>query len=94
LYPDTYDLLLMTLDGPTEMEKEAAEFAALLGPQRMIPMHYWGVAHRNTFLDGLRSLGGFAITAQTGAEFILYTHQSAEPVQVIPLEPAPFELVR
>ena len=49
------DLLLMPIEGKVQYIDEAAAFLDLLRPKRMIPMHHWSEAYRQTFLDALES---------------------------------------
>ena len=99
-YPDNYDLVFMTIDGPSEIAVQAATFLDLLAPARAIPMHYWCQEAKTDFLTELRRLnrtgrGGadrFTI-AETGcSDFSLYADSPPRGTRVISLEPSPLHL--
>jgi L-ascorbate metabolism protein UlaG (beta-lactamase superfamily) len=99
-YPDRYDLVFMTIDGPSEMTAQAATFLELLAPARAIPMHYRSPEIKADFLAELVRLnrtarGGtdrFTI-AETGcSDFSLYADSPPRGTRVISLEPSPLYL--
>ena len=100
LYPDDYDLVLMTIDGRTEIAAQAAAFLDLLSPARAIPMHYWSGEAKADFLSELDRLNRqgrsrtkrFTIAEPGGSDFSLYADSPAFGTRVISLEPAPLIL--
>lgn len=99
-YPDSYDLVFMTIDGTSEIAAQAATFLDLLAPARAIPMHYWSQEAKSDFLTELRRLNRsgraeadrFTI-AETGcSDFSLYADAPPRGTRVISLEPSPLEL--
>ena len=99
-YPGKYDLVFMTIDGPSDIAAQAATFLDLLAPARAIPMHYWSQEAKADFLTELRRLnrtgrGGadrFTI-AETGcSDFSLYADSPPRGTRVISLEPSPLFL--
>jgi hypothetical protein len=99
-YPDNYDLVFMTIDGPSEIAGQAATFLDLLAPARAIPMHYWRPEVKADFLTELETLNRssrahsdrFTI-AETGcSDFSLYADSPPYGTKVITLEPAPLIL--
>jgi L-ascorbate metabolism protein UlaG (beta-lactamase superfamily) len=98
IFREPIDLLLMTIGGRTDILEPAEAFVALLQPKRMIPMHYWKKEDKQAFLallerQSLNSARDYRILELPGAE---YTASSSDkqvvPVQVISLEPAPFQI--
>jgi len=55
IFPDTFDLLLMTIEGKHKFIPQAEAFIDLLKPKRVIPMHFWSQAYKDDFLDYLRT---------------------------------------
>ncbi|MFX0092289.1 MAG: MBL fold metallo-hydrolase [Candidatus Hodarchaeota archaeon] len=96
LYPDTYDILLATIDGPKPMINEAEQFIDLLQPKRIVLMHYWSVKYKNKFLDHLNGLNKnmgrqYHIQRLKSPKYSVSTlNESVPPIQVISLEPAAF----
>ncbi|RPI92429.1 MAG: hypothetical protein EHM40_13050 [Chloroflexi bacterium] len=93
-YPDTYDVLLMTIEGVTQFIPQAEVFIDWLKPKRIVPMHYWSPAYKADFLAYLKSQNQrgnkcYNIVESGGAEYDLYAGDEVEPIQVISLEPAP-----
>ena len=93
LYPDTYDLLLLTIQGVTEFIPQAETFLDLLHPRCTIPMHYWSPAYKAGFLDHLesqnRNAGRHYHIEKTGsADFILTSGKHTDTIRVISMEPA------
>jgi L-ascorbate metabolism protein UlaG (beta-lactamase superfamily) len=52
-FPDTFDLLFMTIEGTSQFVAQAATFVGLLKPKSVIPMHFWTETNRNNFLNYL-----------------------------------------
>jgi L-ascorbate metabolism protein UlaG (beta-lactamase superfamily) len=99
-YPDNYDLVFMTIDGPSEIAGQAATFLDLLAPARAIPMHYWCPEVKADFLTELQAINQssrahsdrFTI-AETGcSDFSLYADSPPFGTKVITLDPAPLIL--
>jgi len=99
-YPDKYDLVLMTIGGPSEITAEAAAFLDLLAPARAIPMHYWSEETKADFLAELRNLNRlnrgladrFTIAEPGGSDFSLYADPAPFGTKVISLVPSPLYL--
>ncbi len=99
LYPDTYDVLLMTIQGINEFIPQAEEFIDLLQPVRVIPMHYWSPAYKAEFLTHLEAqnqqAGKCYTIIETGnADYELNPDHEVAPIQVISLEPGPLTLTK
>jgi L-ascorbate metabolism protein UlaG (beta-lactamase superfamily) len=93
LYRDTYDVLLMTIEGVTTFIPQAEVFIDLLQPVRVIPMHYWSPEYKADFLAYLETKNKeddkhYHIVKAGEAEFSLYADKKASPIQVISLDPA------
>ncbi len=99
-YPDKYDLVLMTIEGSSEITAEAAAFLDLLAPARAIPMHYWREETKADFLAELRNLNRvsrgaadrFTIAEPGGSDFSLYADPAPFGTKVISLVPSPLYL--
>ncbi len=99
-YPDSYDLVFLTIDGSSEMTEQAATFLDVLAPARAIPMHYWTADTKADFLRAVHTLnrvgrgrpGRFTIAEPGGSDFSLYADSPPYGTRVISLEPAPLEL--
>jgi len=91
LYPDRYDVLLMTIEGVNQFIPQAEAFIDCLQPVRVIPMHYWSPAYKADFLAHLtaQSDKSYNIVEVDGADYELYADSEVTLVQVISLEPAP-----
>lgn len=92
LYLDTYDLLLMTIEGVSQFIPQAEKFIDLLQPVRVIPMHYWSPEYKVDFLAHLEKQSGKSYRVMTtgSADYELCQDSRAAPIQVISLEPVPF----
>jgi len=93
LYPDRYDLLLMTIQGVTEFIPQAETFVNLLQPLRVIPMHYWSPAYKADFLAYLETQNQqagkhYVIQEIGGPNYELFAGETVEPIRVNSLEPA------
>lgn len=91
LYPDKYDLLLMTIEGVSQFISQAEEFIDVLQPVRVIPMHYWSPEYKADFLAHLRAQSGkpYDVVEAGSAEYELYADGEVQPIQVINLDPGP-----
>jgi len=96
LFPDQFDLLLMTIEGVEQFIPEAEIFVNLLKPKRIIPMHYWSEAYKNRFLEHLEdqnSITGknYQILSENSTDCCLSSEDpDVTPVRVISLTPADF----
>ncbi|MCF7824880.1 MAG: MBL fold metallo-hydrolase [Candidatus Marinimicrobia bacterium] len=96
IFPEQFDMLLMTIEGVDQFIPQAEEFINLLKPRHIIPMHYWTVSYKRDFLDYLESKDGLSrknydIHIDGLPDFTLSSDlASATPVQIISLPPAPF----
>jgi hypothetical protein len=93
LYPDTYDVLLMTIEGRNKFIPQAEVFVDLLQPVRVIPMHYWSPEYKADFLTYLETQNQeagkhYRIEESGTAEFVLHADDGVSPIQVISLDPA------
>jgi L-ascorbate metabolism protein UlaG (beta-lactamase superfamily) len=95
LYPDGYDLVLLPIGYVSDILAEAAEFLPLLNARRVIPMHFWNPADRDSFLelvDGETDGNGrrYVAVAKTTSELTIGTTDGpADVVEVIGLSPEP-----
>ena len=53
LFSESYDLLLMPIEGPEKFIHQAEMFIREIGPKRVIPMHYWSETYKRDFLSYL-----------------------------------------
>jgi L-ascorbate metabolism protein UlaG (beta-lactamase superfamily) len=93
LFPDTYDLLLMPIEGTTRLISQAEIFLDLLKPKRVIPMHYWTDKYKREFLHHLEesSIQEFEIREYKSPQYSLFgTDTHTGVVEVISLEPAAY----
>jgi L-ascorbate metabolism protein UlaG (beta-lactamase superfamily) len=93
LYPDTYDLVLLPIGYVSDILAEAAQFVTLLDARRVVPMHYWSPADRDTFLgllDGRADSRGRAYSTriERSAGLTVSATETVEHVEVIGLAPA------
>ncbi len=93
LYPDRYDILLMTIQGPSEFIPQAEKFLDLLQPVRVIPMHYWSPEYKTDFLAHLRTQNQqagkhYTILTPDSANYVFYANDQARPIQIVSLTPA------
>ena len=96
LFPDRFDLLLMTIEGGEHFIPEAEIFVNLLKPKRIIPMHYWTEAYKTRFIDHLEAQNSvigrnYQMQDENSADCYLSSENSeVTPVQVINLAPAAY----
>jgi hypothetical protein len=96
IYPDTYDLLLMTIEGRRGFIREAEVFINLLRPRRAIPMHYWSTEYKANFLSYLEDKNEtsgrqYTIIKPGDARYVISTSdKDITPVQIINLDPTPY----
>ena len=96
IFPDTIDLLLMTIGGRSNIIQQAEAFIDLLRPEMVIPMHYWNREDKIAFLSFLERQNGtkgkqYQIKEIQSAKYSISNfHAGLTPIQVISLEPAPY----
>lgn len=96
LFSESYDLLLMPIEGPEKFIRQAEIFIREIGPKRIIPMHYWSVAYRRDFLTYLEKQEEageriYQIEETKSARYVLSISDAvSRPIRVISLDPEPF----
>ncbi len=90
IYPETVDLLLMTIQGVHSFIPQAEEFIDLLQPKRVIPMHYWSPAYKEEFLGHCRAeyRKHYSITNIGSSDYDLSVGEEIYQLRIISLEPA------
>ncbi len=91
IFPEQFDLLLMTIEGVDQFIPEAEMFVDLLQPKRIIPMHYWSESYKNFFLrylEGPTSTTYNIITTNSPSFTLSSQDPDVSPVEVISLSPA------
>jgi L-ascorbate metabolism protein UlaG (beta-lactamase superfamily) len=96
IFPGTIDLLLVPIGWTRDILTEAEAAVALLQPRRVIPIHYWSSAEKADFLallaDRNQTAGASYQIQEIGdAEYDIWIDGAeVTPIQIISLEPAPF----
>jgi len=94
IFPNTFDLLLMTIEGKQKFISQAEAFVDLLNPKRIIPIHHWSEYYLQEFisyLDDQNNAGkNYQINDMGKFQYDLFTSENVDPVQVICLNRAPF----
>jgi hypothetical protein len=96
LFGESYDLLLMPIEGPKKFIRQAEMFLREIRPKRMIPMHYWSEAYRKDFFAYLerqeeRGERVYQIEEPKGARYAFSVSDTiVGPVRVISLDPVVF----
>jgi len=94
IFPNTFDLLLMTIEGKQKFISQAEAFVDLLNPKRIIPIHHWSEYYLQEFisyLDDQNNAGkNYQIIEMGEFQYDLFTSENVDPVQVICLNRAPF----
>ena len=97
IFPETFDLVLMPIEGKSKFIPEAEEFMHLLQPKRVIPMHYWSNQYKEDFLKYLDeqniTIGkSYEIQKLNSAQVsISDTKIKSSSIQIISLEPGSFK---
>ena len=95
IFPDTFDLLLMTIEGKQKFIPQAEAFIDLLKPRRVIPMHFWTQTYKDEFFDYLRSQNGqgktYQIQMRGSSKYELSVSEKTDSIQVIGLTRMPFQ---
>jgi L-ascorbate metabolism protein UlaG (beta-lactamase superfamily) len=97
LFSESYDLLLMPIEGPEKFIRQAEMFIRAIGPKRIIPMHYWSEAYRGDFLTYLEEQEGagervYQIEETKTARYAFSASDAVvESIRVISLDPEPFD---
>jgi len=96
IFPDTFDLLLLTIEGPEQFLEQVEIFIDVLQPKRVIPMHYWTEEYKRNVLRHLEVQGmlgkSYQVIDLNGSEYTLSSLGEVTPIQVFDLERAPFIL--
>ncbi|MBN2004431.1 MAG: MBL fold metallo-hydrolase, partial [Anaerolineae bacterium] len=96
LFPESYDLLLMPIEGPEKFIPQAERWIREINPKRVIPMHYWSEAYKREFLICLerQAVAGeriYRIEEPKSAQYAFSVFDViAGPVRVISLDAEPF----
>jgi hypothetical protein len=94
IFPDTFDLLFMTIDGTQQFMEQVESFIDILQPKRVIPMHYWTEEYKENVLGyiAMQSVLGknYQVIEIDGPEYKLSSQEEITPIRVIGLERAPF----
>lgn len=96
IFPETIDLLLMTIGGRTDIIEQAVSFIDLLQPRMVVPMHYWKKEDKQRFLSHLKTQNTntdekYRIEEIQGAQYRFSGIENRETcIKVISLEPAPY----
>jgi L-ascorbate metabolism protein UlaG (beta-lactamase superfamily) len=89
IIPVSLDLLFMTIEGPNGFIEEAESFVDLLQPKRIIPMHYWSEAYKNSFLSYLTAQNdsgkNYQIIEVNNSKFEIEETDLTQPVKVVTL---------
>jgi L-ascorbate metabolism protein UlaG (beta-lactamase superfamily) len=93
LYPDTYDVLLMTIEGVNQFIPQAELFIDIIQPVYVIPMHYWSPEYKAEFLAYLEEQNqqagrDYIINEDGGPVFEFPSEEKPDSIQVVNLEPA------
>ncbi len=95
IFPDTFDLLLMTIEGKEKFIPRAEAFIDLLKPKRVIPMHYWSQKYKEDFFDYLRSQNNtgkkYQIHLSDSSIYLFSGSEKTDAIKVISLTRAPFQ---
>ena len=94
IFPDTFDLLLMTIEGKQKFIPQTEAFIDLLKPRIVIPIHYWSQQYKNDFLDYLREQNNtgkkYEIQESDSSVYELTAVKNADSIQVICLTRSSF----
>lgn len=95
IFPETFDLLFMTIEGIQQFIPQAETFVDLLKPKRIIPIHFWTQAYRQDFLDYLNDKNTkfetkYVIQKINGSKYSLSSSETVSPVKVISLKRGSF----
>ncbi len=96
IFPDTFDLLLMTIDGTEQFLEQTEIFVDVLKPKRVIPMHYWTEEYKRNVLRNFEIQGmigkSYQVEEISGPEYTLSSQEELTPIKVLGLERAPFSI--
>lgn len=96
IFPDTFDLLFMTIDGTQQFLEQVEIFIDLLQPKRVIPMHYWTENYKRDVLRHLEMQNYFGksyqVTEINGPTYTLTSSEEITPIQIISLKRAHFSV--
>jgi hypothetical protein len=89
IIPDSLDILFMTIEGMEQFIEEAEVFIDVVKPKRVIPMHYWSIPYKISFLSYLSAQNNagkhYEVKRLSGAKYDIYENENFEPVRVIGL---------
>jgi L-ascorbate metabolism protein UlaG (beta-lactamase superfamily) len=96
LFPDTLDLLFMTIDGQQQFIPQAEDFVKLLHPKRIIPMHHWSESYLQQFIDTLESKNipsdtSYFIEQIAGPVYSFSGNDMIKPIHVVKLQRAEYK---
>ena len=94
IFPDTFDLLLMTIEGKQKFIPQAEAFIDLLKPRRVIPMHFWSQKYKDDFFDYLRTQNDagkkYQIQEGDDSTYEFSVSENTDSIKVISLKSTPF----
>jgi L-ascorbate metabolism protein UlaG (beta-lactamase superfamily) len=94
IFPGTFDILLMTIEGKQKFISQAEAFIDLLKPRRVIPMHSWSQTYKKDFLNFLRAQNTtgkkYEIQVSESPVYEFSDPEKTDSILVISLAPAPF----
>ncbi|MEJ2636138.1 MAG: MBL fold metallo-hydrolase [Calditrichia bacterium] len=94
IFPDNYDLLLMTIEGKQKFISQAEAFIDLLKPRKIIPMHFWSQTYKKDFLDYLKAQNDvgkkYQIRVSDSSTCELFVSENTDSIKVISLAPSPY----
>jgi L-ascorbate metabolism protein UlaG (beta-lactamase superfamily) len=96
IFPDTFDLLLMTIDGTQQFLEQTEIFVDVLKPRRVIPMHYWTEIYKSNVLQNFEDQNmpgkSYQVEEIDGPNYTLSSEEALTPIKVISLKRAPFSI--
>ena len=98
LFKDTFDVLIMPIEGKQKFIPQAEKFIDLLKPKVIIPAHFWSQEYMENFLTYLetqkRSGKKYQTNRVNGAKFNFSGSATTDLIKVIVLDRAPFSVNR
>jgi len=96
IFPDSFDLLFMTIDGTMQFMEQVEIFVDLLKPKRVIIMHYWTEMYRRAVLNNFKTQStsgkSYQVSEINAPEYILSSQEDIVPIQVFSLKRAAFSI--
>ena len=94
IFPNTFDLLLMTIEGKQKFIPQAETFVDLLKPKRIIPMHHWSQTYLDDFLTYLEIQNEceekYKIQEIDDPKYNFYSSEKIDSIKVVNLKRAEF----